>query len=53
MQNKNKNKKLVMPKQGTYKVLTEQEQKQISDSAKPIPPKTKVKINHNIPEMGN
>ncbi|MBR4406748.1 MAG: hypothetical protein IKT27_00340 [Clostridia bacterium] len=47
-----KQKGLEMPKEGTFTMLTEEEQRQISDSPKPSPQRASVKVKHDTPELG-
>ena len=45
-----KQKGLEMPK--TFTMLSEEEQRQISDSPKPSPQRASVKVKHDTPELG-
>ena len=46
-----KEKKLEMPKEGTFTILTEEEQRQISDTPKPAPKRATIKVSHTTPEI--
>ena len=46
-----KQKNLKMPKEGTFKILTEEEQRQISDTPKTLPQRASIKVKPNVQEI--